>query len=157
MPLPAIPPNPFSIRLPHVPPQLLHFQDFDLQTPSNQELTPTATRQTHCNQDFTPKVRGGTPSAAEGTYRVHPRSKQVHPPIPPDFPHFPTRKFLLTLETSIGYKIALCTFQSTKLPDFSGRWPGNRAFCPLARVISSRLSASFRLQPRPAPPRSGNW
>ncbi len=54
--------------------QPLHFQDFSIQTISNQELTPTATSQTYSNEGFTAKVRVGVGGTHKG---------QKTPPPPP--------------------------------------------------------------------------
>ena len=68
MPQPATP-HPIAQSQP------LHFQDFSIQTISNQELTPTAIRQTHSNEGFTDKVRVGVGGRHKG--------QKTHPPSPP--------------------------------------------------------------------------
>ena len=59
MPQPAAP-HPIAQSQPS------HFQDFSIQTISNQELAPTSTRQTHSNENFTAKVRVGVGGTHKG-------------------------------------------------------------------------------------------
>ena len=110
----------------------INFQDFSIQTISNQELAPTATRQTHSNEGFTAKVRVGVGGTHKG--------QKTYPPPPPRnilylFAHLDP----ISINKSTTYKIGTSEIQ-----------PGNsRIFPGFSRI--NRPSPSFLLGQKAAP------